>query len=222
MTTANMDSSNTTRRRLSPIVALIGAFGALVIGLLAILNTELLAPPITPVPPSTMPPPSRLIIPCIFGPAHPLLIGPLLAVEGRITSPLHCTDTLKDGSVIKVEGVYDGDLHTVSLWVLVYTHDRSDELFYPQAQDACEGVALELEPGTQHWSTDVHLGKPDTPGLYDIILVATPSDSMKNQMLQEWLSKVCRNGALAGLRIEDFLTTEGTLIGLDTVTVATR
>lgn len=216
----NLDTNVKNRHRLFPFFALFVAFIALVIGLFTILNTEISIPPTSSTQTPLLPQPSRFTIPCKFGPAHPLLVGPFPEIEGRITSPLHCTDTVLAGGTIEVKGIYFGNLDRLSLWIIVYTHDAYDNLFYPQAKDACRQKALELDTKTNHWSTEVRIGRLDTPGLYDIILAATPTNSLKNQRLNEWLLNVCQNGNLAGIKIDNFLATEGILVELDSITVS--
>jgi len=177
----------------------------------------------TPIPTVGLPPPSQFMIPCPFMPKHPQLTGLETGLEARIIAPEHCYKNFSTRTPIPVEGVFSGSLDDLELWVLVYTRNWEDRLFYPQAPDACAGAVMRIDERKGQWDTFVRLGG-DGSELFDIIVAAVEANSETSQLLREWLQDTCDNpeSDLGGLTASALLRVEGQIRELDTITVRTR
>lgn len=191
------------------LVFLAGLFG----GIWAFNNGYFVRSDPTPTRPPLLPPPSFSTISCPFSPLeHTLLTGLKVPVDARILTPQHCADGFEPGNSIPISGIYSGELDNLELWILIYTRQKSDGVYYPQA---CEEPHMLSKNG--EWGTIMRLGG-NTPQLFDVILVAVEINGEASQSIR---SK-CSGEDDPYMTAKELRNNEGMIAKLDIITIQSR
>ncbi len=164
---------------------------------------------------------STTVIECRQPITPPLAAGSLFDVEANIISPQNCDeiDQRYGNSTIQVVGEHSGELGNLELWVLVRPH--RDELFYPQAIDACQGIVATVDQDRGLWNTNARLGRREGTDHFDIIVGIVETDSEIHGLFEEWLDEVCQDPHRSGISLKELADLSGVLRGLDTITINT-